>query len=1049
MIPSSVDPLATLRRPVLALIIAGLALGALSAAAQSIPKERQITHREKTLKTYDPFSAEELWKRIEIPPAPALSPQEALKSFQLAPGFRAELVAAEPLVVDPIMFEFDPDGRIWAVEFRGWMLDIDGTGEGDPIGQVVVLEDTDGDTVMDKSTVFLDKLVMPRTIAFVKGGVLVAEPPNLWYCQDFDGDLRCDEKKLVGSYGRPGNPEHTDNGLMHGIDNWMHSADSSSRHRFRDGKLVVEPAFHRGQWGITQDDYGRLFYNYENRPLHADLFPSHYAFRNSHITAGRSTPGLNATIVPRSDEVHPIRVTPGITLGGNELREDGTLRTFTIACGPSIYRGTQFPKEYHGSAVIPEAAGNLIRLAPMSGDGVEIQARNAFEERELLASTDERFRPVCSRTGPDGALYFCDLYRGIIEHVIFMMPYLRNQILSRGLQNPVGLGRIYRIVHEDAPLGKTPRMAGLSSAELTTLLEHPNGWQRDTAQRLLVEREATDTAPRLHRMATSSDNPLGRLHALWTLEGIGRLDRAAVIAALKDTNAMVRATAIRLSDPFLKSRHRAPVLSALSSVAHDDRPMVRLQLLLSLGEARGDAAERMMADILSKHPTPIFRTAAISGLNGRELEFMERMLHRPDWTAAKEKASWVLETLATAVLNEGKPGRVAKTLDLIAAEVSTNPWRVEHMLFGALDSSPSRSRWPKPLKLAERPALLDVLSRSSRPKRQQEVARLLRIVTWPGDTTQRATPPKLTALSPAQKKAYILGESVYHATCHSCHKHDGQGLAGQAPPLAASEWVNGDPATLTRIVLHGLRGPVTTRGQEWNMAMPGLGHSPFMNDERLAAVLTYARRAWGNYGDPVDVNFVARIRKQHGNRAAMWTVESLRNPDAEITSDPAPDLDPLAAFRPALKNGNADRGRALFHAMTRIRCHACHKTGHMGGGFVGPDLTTVGDRATQEHLLQSLIEPSKVLAEGYQTVGIETFAGDLHSGLVVAEDKDILELALPLGGSIKLAKKDIQERLTSTISSMPPVGEIYSPAEIADLVAYLSSLKAAPQRAAK
>lgn len=187
---------------------------------------------------------------------------------------RIKLVAAEPLVVDPVQFEFDPDGRIWAVGFRGWMLDIDGQGE---------------------------------------------------------GDLKCDSKKLVGSYGRPGNPEHTDNGLMHGIDNWMHSADSNLRHRFRDGKLIEERSFNRGQWGMTQDDYGRRFYNYENRPLHADLYPSHYAFRNRHLRVGRSTPGLNHTVVPRLDEVYPIRVTPGITLGGNELCPDGTLRTFTIA----------------------------------------------------------------------------------------------------------------------------------------------------------------------------------------------------------------------------------------------------------------------------------------------------------------------------------------------------------------------------------------------------------------------------------------------------------------------------------------------------------------------------------------------------------------------------------------------------------------------------------------------------------------------------------------------------------------------------------------------
>ena len=259
------------------LILAWLVLSpaaSVSAWSQTVPEGRVITHREQSLKPYDPFSAEELFKHIKVPPAPALTPAESLKSFQVAPGFRIECVAAEPLVVDPVFFEFDPDGRIWAIEYRGYMRDIEGTGEGDPICRVVVLEDTDHDRAMDKSTVFLDGLVMPRTLSFVEGGVLVAEPPRLWYCRDTDGDLVCDEKRQVGSYGKPGNPQHTDNGLMHALDNWLYSADSKVRHRFVDGRIMEEPTAARGQWGIAQDDHGRLFFNYENSSLHADLAPA-------------------------------------------------------------------------------------------------------------------------------------------------------------------------------------------------------------------------------------------------------------------------------------------------------------------------------------------------------------------------------------------------------------------------------------------------------------------------------------------------------------------------------------------------------------------------------------------------------------------------------------------------------------------------------------------------------------------------------------------------------------------------------------------------------
>jgi hypothetical protein len=249
------------------------------------------------------------------------------------------------------MFEFDADGRIWVVEMRGWMLDLQGTGEADPIGQVVVLEDTDGDTFMDKSTVFLDKLVMPRTVSFVQGGVLVAEPPNLWYCQDKDGDLQCDTKELVGQYGRPGNPEHTNNSLFHSIDNWMYSAKTATRHRFRDGQLIEDANFFRGQWGMTQDDYGRLFYNYENSSLHCDLIPATYMLRNQHL---RSSHGLNVNIATEAHEVFPIRVTPGITLGATELRDDGT-QSYEAALGNAVTR-----RGFLGTAATALAASSMV-----------------------------------------------------------------------------------------------------------------------------------------------------------------------------------------------------------------------------------------------------------------------------------------------------------------------------------------------------------------------------------------------------------------------------------------------------------------------------------------------------------------------------------------------------------------------------------------------------------------------------------------------------------------------------------------------------------------
>jgi putative heme-binding domain-containing protein len=1016
-------------------------LAATPLCAQSVPNERQIRHREQSLTPYDPFSADELFKRIKTPPSPALTPAEALKSFQVAAGFRIECVAAEPLVVNPVMFEFDPDGRIWVVEMRGYMRDLEGSDEGTPIGKVVVLEDTNGDNVMDRSTVFLDKLVMPRTLSFVAGGLLVAEPPNLWYCQDLNGDLKCDQKRLVGKYGRPGNPQHTENGLFHALDNWLYSADCTFRHKFIDGKLVQEPMARRGQWGVTQDDYGRLFYNYENSSLHADLIPEEYTRRNPHLTpeTGRqnSNSGLNVNLAEKAHEIFPIRVNPGITLGGTELRPDGRLRTFTIACGPSIYRGDQFPAEFYGGAAIPEAGGNLVRFDLLAGDGVHVAARNAFDQREWIASTDERFRPVCSRTGPDGTVYVCDMYRGIIEHVIFMMPYLRNQILSRGLEKPYDGGRIYRIVHEGKPLGPAPRMSAANSPQLVKWLSHANGWWRDTAQRLLVERKAVEVTDLLRELAATGRSNVARLHALWTLEGIDRLDWPTVKAAMAADDSSVRATAIRLSERFREPAQRAAIFGEIKRCFGDARLMIQLQLLLTLGESPdSDEAERQMAAILGQWPDGIFLAAAASGLKSRELEMLTRLVESAGWTADHERQCGAIETLAKCVVHEGNTTRVERLLALAADRAPDKGWVADAIVAGVLNSGKSRSRWPEPIVLRERPRLLSVKPSSADA--------LLRIITWPGDVTVRDRRPVLPPLTPAQEKRLALGEAVYNVTCIACHKKDGRGQPGQAPPLVDSEWVNGPPDRLARIVLHGIQGPMKVSGEEWNLKMPGLGNSPVMSDERLAGVLSYVRREWDNYGSAVEPKQIAEIRRSTSYRAMPWTIEELLDPSTTAPRQAASKTDTLEAYRALLAAGDAEKGRFLFHSNREIRCNACHTVGNLGGGFVGPDLTEVAKRANREYLLESLIEPSAKIVKGFEMLVIVTDDGKIFSGTFVADDGRVLIVAPPAGGKVEIAVDKIAERIQSPVSSMPPMGKTFTPQQIADLVAYLESLKLAP-----
>ncbi|MBV8881517.1 MAG: hypothetical protein JO332_16240, partial [Planctomycetaceae bacterium] len=277
---------------------------------------------------------------MTIPPAPVVPPEEALKTFKVAAGFRLELVAAEPLVHEPVALSFDADGRLWVAEMRGYMPDVDGKGEDQPVGDIAVLEDTDGDGKFDKRSVFLDKLVLPRAIACVGDGVLVAEPPNVWFCRSSTGSLQCDQKMLVTStYCSRAAVEHTANGLIPAMDNWIYSANSTMRLRYENGRFTIGTTRSRGQWGITQDDLGRLFYNSNPDFLRGDLIPCYAA--DAH---GGKAPGVGVQIV-KDQSTWSARVNPGVNRGYQKgsLWEDGRLASCTAACGPVIYRGDNFP----------------------------------------------------------------------------------------------------------------------------------------------------------------------------------------------------------------------------------------------------------------------------------------------------------------------------------------------------------------------------------------------------------------------------------------------------------------------------------------------------------------------------------------------------------------------------------------------------------------------------------------------------------------------------------------------------------------------------------
>jgi mono/diheme cytochrome c family protein len=457
------------------------------------------------------------------------------------------------------------------------------------------------------------------------------------------------------------------------------------------------------------------------------------------------------------------------------------------------------------------------------------------------------------------------MHHGLIQHKMSLTDWAKGQYKQKQLDKFNATGRIFRIVPDGAtPVGR-PHLSAATTSQLVMQLKHPNAWWRETAQRLLVERNDPAAVAPLKKFALHDPQPFHRVIGLWTLDGMGRLDDAILRVALKDADPKVRANAIRLSE-WRVNKKESTLGKDVFPLAADADPEVRLQFVLSFSDYDGEAVAPILRDVGDNRN---LREAAASGLAGREVEFLSARIADAGWLQPSKAREAVFSDIARSVFRRGKPNEVTDLVALIGQLSADRHWQQAAMLAALPPKMEDEYGAAKLIPLPARPQGIDRLAASSDPEIAHAAAGVAALFDWPG---KPATTRPVVPLTPRQQELFEIGRQQYTLVCAQCHKPDGLGQEGKAPPLLNSRWVLGPDKRLGRIVLHGLRGPIDIDGKTWNLDMPSL---KALSDDQIAGVLTYIRRNWGHSAPPVDPTTIATIREWQEARRDGWTVPEL------------------------------------------------------------------------------------------------------------------------------------------------------------------------------
>jgi putative membrane-bound dehydrogenase-like protein len=601
-----------------------------------------------------------------------LSPKEALKTFTVAPGFKVELVASEPDVMDPVAMAFDEDGKIYVAEMADYPL-------GPPAGRIKLLQ-TDANGIVVKASTFVDKVPYPTGVMPWRGGVLVCAAPDIWFFKDTKGDGKADVKELVFTGFIEGNQQHRVNGLTFGLDNWIYGTNGDSGgnvrrgdtdgpkisisgrdYRFRPDYSGFEGVAGRGQYSNTFDEWNNRFINDNSNHIRHPVLPLKYLARNPNLAVpaveeGISDHGGSSVVYPTS----PMQERPNDQFAAGH---------FTSACSVTIYKGGAAAGLWQGHAFCCEPVHNLVHRDILEEKGASFVAKRAYEKSEFLSSSDNWCRPVNLCSGSDGALYVVDMYRAVIEHPQWIPLEMQRRVDLRAGWDK---GRIYRVTPENWSPGPRPQMSKESAGNLVRHFENPNAWWRQTAQRLIIERQDKRAVEALRELPSRTKNALARAHALWTLEGLGALKESDLTPILTDTDAdpHLRAQALQLAEALL-----AESGNLKRDVAHlqaGNSAKLRFQLALTAGylaapedtlapiiqmDAEDKWTRLAVLSSIGKYPTTMLTKLPATFLESGSPGSLEFIRQLGELVGATRNEEQILEWLKAIALNAPEPQR--------------------------------------------------------------------------------------------------------------------------------------------------------------------------------------------------------------------------------------------------------------------------------------------------------------------------------------------------------------------------------------------------------